>query len=243
MKLEKNLLPLVTGKAQAQILNKNFKEALTTFDRALKMSPNNATVVFNRGVIHQKLGYYSEAVADYLRAADIQPKNYQAHFNCSLCLKRLGRLSDALEHINSALAYSPRNVDALYNKANILVKMREYPIALDILKEAASLEPDDASIKEKIKSVTSEFEQWEKDEPSRRKARELKYAGSGRTQLHGYFNRTTTHKASSSSSNQAHSSSSIRVCKLTPEQPAAAATPARAGAGDDAKQSRSRRQQ
>jgi len=135
LKKEKTLLPLVTGKAQAQIGAGKLHDAVQTYERAMEMSPNNATVLFNRGVLYQKLGQFQRAVKDYTRAAEIMPRNFKAHYNCSLALKKLEHYDAALSEINSALEIDPRSADALYNKANIFVKQREYLQALDSLEE------------------------------------------------------------------------------------------------------------
>mmetsp|Transcript_11871 Transcript_11871/g.16433 ORF Transcript_11871/g.16433 Transcript_11871/m.16433 type:complete len:285 (-) Transcript_11871:130-984(-) len=184
---EKTLLPLVTGKAQAQIGAGKLQNAVKTYERAMKMSPNNATVLFNRGVLYQKLGQFQQAVKDYTRAAEIMPRNFKAHYNCSLALKKLGHYDAALSEINSALEIDPRSADALYNKANIFVKQREYLKALDSLEEAHKIAPSDKGIKAKLAAVREEHKAWLAMEPERRKKREEKY--SDKSQLHGYFNR------------------------------------------------------
>eukprot|EP00466_Bigelowiella_natans_P021016 jgi/Bigna1/132439/aug1.17_g7147 len=163
----------VTGKAQAQI-------------GAGKLQ-NAVKVLFNRGVLYQKLGQFQQAVKDYTRAAEIMPRNFKAHYNCSLALKKLGHYDAALSEINSALEIDPRSADALYNKANIFVKQREYLKALDSLEEAHKIAPSDKGIKAKLAAVREEHKAWLAMEPERRKKREEKY--SDKSQLHGYFNR------------------------------------------------------
>ncbi|MGC8494102.1 MAG: tetratricopeptide repeat protein [Syntrophobacteraceae bacterium] len=61
------------------------EEALEGYNRGLELLPSNASLLFNRGNVHQKLARMKEAVADYDRALEFRPDLAEARMERSHC--------------------------------------------------------------------------------------------------------------------------------------------------------------
>jgi len=50
------------------------REALEAFNEVLIRDPESAVSFANRGILHDRMGFYPEAIADYDRAIRMEPK-------------------------------------------------------------------------------------------------------------------------------------------------------------------------
>ena len=64
-------------------LNKQYDEALSEFQKALKLNPRNARILYNLGVIYESKEDIEIAKTLYLKALEIDPKleEAQKHLN------------------------------------------------------------------------------------------------------------------------------------------------------------------
>ncbi len=59
-------------------LNKQYDEAISEFQKALKLDPKNARVLYNLGVVHESRGDIEMAKTLYTKALEIDPKLSEA---------------------------------------------------------------------------------------------------------------------------------------------------------------------
>jgi hypothetical protein len=59
------------------------RAAITAYDRAVALAPDNASFTFNRAAVRRYLGELSEAEADYQRVIELNPRDYEAYRNRS----------------------------------------------------------------------------------------------------------------------------------------------------------------
>jgi len=71
-------------------LNKQYDEALSEFQEALRLEPGNARVLYNLGIIHESKEDIEIAKTLYLKALEINPKLEEAQ-------KHLNKLVGTLE--------------------------------------------------------------------------------------------------------------------------------------------------
>ena len=64
-------------------------EALASYDRALKVRPDFAEALYNRGVTLQELKRFEEALASYDRALKVRPDFVEALYNRGNTLEEL----------------------------------------------------------------------------------------------------------------------------------------------------------
>ena len=66
-------------KAQKALEDSHYDEAIADFTRELKLSPNNPTILFNRGLAHEKNEETGAAIADYTAAIALAPGDPDAY--------------------------------------------------------------------------------------------------------------------------------------------------------------------
>lgn len=63
---------------------KNYKDALSDYNKAIDLSPSFAEAYFKRGNIKNLLGDYEGAISDYNKAIDLNPNLAEAYHNRGL---------------------------------------------------------------------------------------------------------------------------------------------------------------
>ena len=127
--------------ALAQAGLNRHEQALESFDRALRLRPNEAAVLNDRGASLLALDRPEEALQSYDRAIAAYPRFAAAFSNRGSVLERLERYDAALANYNRALALQPDFVDALYNRGNVLKALGRYDDSLASYDRALSLRP------------------------------------------------------------------------------------------------------
>ncbi len=70
--------------AVIKMVNKKYNEALSDFNKAIKINKKFADAYFNRGIVYEKKGEYNKAIADYTKVISLKPNMYQAYNNRGL---------------------------------------------------------------------------------------------------------------------------------------------------------------
>ena len=77
-------------------------EAISHYDKAIQLDPDNAVYYRNRGVANNKLGQYENAITDYTMAIQLDPGYALAYYNRGVILGILGKDDLAKENFNKA---------------------------------------------------------------------------------------------------------------------------------------------
>lgn len=72
--MEKDILDLIKKGSQL-ILEGNFDEALSCFDQAIILQPNNPDLLNKKGVALRGLGRYDEAIECFNKSLQIDPRD------------------------------------------------------------------------------------------------------------------------------------------------------------------------
>ena len=73
----------------------DYKEAITSYDKATNENPGHASAWNNKGVSLDNLGRYKEAITSYDKAIEIKPDYAGAWYNKGVALDNLGRYEEA----------------------------------------------------------------------------------------------------------------------------------------------------
>jgi len=65
------------------------------FAEALKLSPQNAYLYFNRGNLFAGMKNYERAIADYSRSLELDPRLAEAYYNRGVAYAQSGKLKEA----------------------------------------------------------------------------------------------------------------------------------------------------
>ncbi len=106
--------------------------ALKTFEKALKISPNNYEAVLGIGQCYRMRTEYEKAVEYFRRAAQLKPKGHEAHFFIGMIHLQNERYGDALESFQMVESLRPDDIeDVYYLMGELFDKMGDYGKALE----------------------------------------------------------------------------------------------------------------
>jgi len=129
--------------AVAAALQKDFAAAITAFERALQLAPEDAMTLHNYGAALIESGRPAEALASLRRAVELRS---HADWHCDLgtALALTGALEEALAEFRAALELRPESVAALRGLGSTLNSLGLFDAALEPLQRVVASGPEDA---------------------------------------------------------------------------------------------------
>lgn len=143
----------VTGKPKAfatwyfgdtLLRKRDYDGALTAFNKALELDPDNATVLNSRGLTYSNKGEDDRAMADYDLALQRRPGFPAPYNNRGLIFLRRGELQRAYDEFNLALSLNSGNnrYVNLLNLGRVQTLRKQYESALTYFAEGKPLNPE-----------------------------------------------------------------------------------------------------
>jgi tetratricopeptide (TPR) repeat protein len=120
----------------------NSKEALTAFERALKISPNNVGALAGAAQIEYQAGS-QKAVPLLNQLIELRPDNSTAHAMLAVLEYRRADCAAAVPQFEKAGELIDSQIDALHAYATCLVKLKRLDDADKTFQKAFALRPDD----------------------------------------------------------------------------------------------------
>src|SRR5208283_3420422 len=109
-----------------------WRDSLTLFEHALKVTTNNFVAHNARGDAYGSLGNHKQAIVDYDRAIEINPKYTDAYNNRGAAYVALGNHKLATEDYDRAIEIDPKFAADYYNKlGNTYVALGNYKLAIE----------------------------------------------------------------------------------------------------------------
>ena len=119
----------------------SYEEALSCYDRALVLDPDNAQGWARRGKMLRLLEYAEEAETSLREALRRQPDLADAHCELARALDCLGRFDEAEASVRTALRLQPQHAVAHCTLAYILGHLGRIPEAIESCRTALRLSP------------------------------------------------------------------------------------------------------
>ena len=94
----------------------HYSEALSDFDRAVRLSPNSPELLFSRGFTYLEFGRPEKAIADFDRTLDLDAGYGRAYHRRGIGLMAIGRDDEALRDLTKAIALRPTDPDIPYDR-------------------------------------------------------------------------------------------------------------------------------
>jgi len=144
----KSALALATGSLLVALMVstslqlKHWKNSLTLFDHALRVTENNYLAHLNFGAALADQERTEEAITHYHRSLQIAPNYAKAYNNLGLALAQQGKNDEATAHYLKALQLNPDYARAHNNLGVVLTRTGEFEKAIAHYYEALTLEPD-----------------------------------------------------------------------------------------------------
>jgi Flp pilus assembly protein TadD len=119
-------------------------EAISHYQEALRLKPDDALVYNNLGVAFDKKGQSEDAIRQYREIIRLEPDRPFAHYNLGNALLKKGQLDEAIIQYQEALRLKPDYADAHNNLGNALGGKGQTDAAIDQYRQAVHLKPEDA---------------------------------------------------------------------------------------------------
>ncbi len=119
--------------------------ALSLFERALELDPENAEAEYGKGVALSHLGQYTQAIEMFCKAlenARAAPIVKDIYTSMGYAYLLLDQLEDAYECVERALSIDPSYIEALKNKALLLKKLQHLKESIRCLNLILSIDPN-----------------------------------------------------------------------------------------------------
>ncbi len=131
---------------EAYAAKSDTNSAITQFDTAATLQPNNATPMYNKGVIQEQAGLKTEAVASYRDALARDGSSLPAQTALGLLLADLGQNEEAATALTQASSRMPQDAQAapVYSRlGDVQAAQKNFYAANNARREALVLNPAD----------------------------------------------------------------------------------------------------
>jgi len=134
-------LVLVSLAAATKVQVGYWKNDLSLFGRALKVTRGNWFAENNYGAALYQQGKKEESAPHFIEALRINPASFEAHINYGNLLADMKKSSEAISHYETALKIRPDSALAMNNLGALLLAENRLPEALELCREAVRLNP------------------------------------------------------------------------------------------------------
>ena len=124
---------------------KTLNYVISLYDQLLKIKPNDATALYNRGLAKSELGDFNGAIQDFNQTLKIKPDFAEAYCNRGNIKLELGDFDGAMQDYNQTLKIKPDLVIALYNMGNAKLDLGDFNGAIQDYDQVLKIKPDFAS--------------------------------------------------------------------------------------------------
>jgi tetratricopeptide (TPR) repeat protein len=127
----------------ALYFEKQYEEAIASYDKALDFKQDSFEAWFNRGVSLSELKRYEEAITSYDKAVEIKQNLSKAWSNRGSVLRILKRYEEAITSCDKALEFNPNFSNAWCIRGVALSYLNRYAEAIFSHDKAIEINPDD----------------------------------------------------------------------------------------------------
>lgn len=175
------------AKAMVQRLEKQFKDAINTCDKAISMDDTHPYPLNIKGRIYFDMGDYKNAIPNFKTALKLEPQFLPAHTNLGAAFFTTGNYQSAAQHFNSALRIHPNSFRARYGLGLTYVKLGQKTAAIEIFVKALLLNPENTNILQELGPLYLENKQFKKAIETGKLMQKAKLAGANKILASAYL--------------------------------------------------------
>lgn len=139
---KQNSMPLAYNNMGVLLADENnLKEAITNYDKALRVRADYPEALFNRANAFRKINDPDRAFNDYNKCLKSDPEYYKALLNRGILYKETGNYPAAIRDINKAISLKPSFAEGYYNLAVIKYELKDFEGALSDFNKSIQLDP------------------------------------------------------------------------------------------------------
>ena len=116
--------------------------AITNYDKAIQLKPNDAHIYNNRGIAKGSLGQYFAAISDYDKAIQLKPDYALAYCNRGNAKGNLGQHFAAISDYDKAIQLKPDYALTYYNRGVAKADLDQHSAAISDYDKTVQLKPD-----------------------------------------------------------------------------------------------------
>lgn len=153
-KFKKGTVDYFQTKIALELMTADYRGALTTLNQALKKHKNDQKLLFQRAVVHDKMGQWGKTRADLeeILRGDAQSAEVYNYLGYGM-VEHGEDIATALGYIGKALELSPNEGHIMDSQGWAYFKLNQPEKALPILTRANRLEPEEPTILEHLGDV------------------------------------------------------------------------------------------
>lgn len=137
---EKLILEYIEN-AEAYYENKEYKKAVSEWNKVLEISPEYNINYFRKAYAEDEIGQYSEAIDDYTEYLLIEPESDAAYNNRGWCKYNTNDSAGAINDYSEAIKLASNNPLYFNNRASVYYERKEYKKAINDWYKVLNLEP------------------------------------------------------------------------------------------------------
>lgn len=118
------------------------EKAITHYDKAIKLKPDDARAYNNRGNAHADKGELDKAIKDHTTALQLQPHLAKVYTNRGTAYADRGEIDSAITDYNTAIQLQPNDAEAYYNRGIAYKEKGEVENAIESYTKAIELKSD-----------------------------------------------------------------------------------------------------
>ena len=119
--------------------SRRYNQAVSDFNEAIRLNPENSHVYYNRGNAYSSKGQYDEAIADYNEAIRLDPENNQVYNNRGNAYLAKGDFDKAIDDYSKAIENGFSDVFVYTNRGTAHLLKDQYDEAIADYNEAERL--------------------------------------------------------------------------------------------------------
>jgi serine/threonine protein kinase len=118
------------------------EQAISDFDKAIRLDPGYAKAYHNRGTSYFTLGQHEQAISDFDKAIRLDPKDANAYYNRGTSYSELGQHEQAISDFDKAIRLDPKDAGAYRNRGTSYFTLGQHEQAISDFDKAIRLDPD-----------------------------------------------------------------------------------------------------
>lgn len=130
-----------------------WKNSISLFEHALKVSERNYVAHNNLGLAYFKAGRVEDAIHQYARSIAINAYHSRAYNNMASALSDKGDMEKAVEMYLKAIALNPKDPEPYYSMGVLCAKQGRHEKAIMYYQEAIRLNPEDQDAQNNLGNV------------------------------------------------------------------------------------------
>lgn len=128
----------------AQLYAKDYDGAVTTYNKALEMRPDEIGILINLATLQMNLKNYSEAERIFIKAIDVDKSNVSLLNNLALMYIETGKYEYAIQKLEEAIRLNPNEPYSYNNLGLAKIKTGEAEKALELINKSISIYPENS---------------------------------------------------------------------------------------------------